>query len=1011
METTDVQIEDLNSGLAQLQAAINDIVKEEVLPVFVDRVHRHTDYLGDILDLWHRNCDQLPSTLKAKELWGWYHAWKNVSDKLSETNSSEGATDFETSFSGLLDKLHRECTALPRSVRLEQFKERFERQAADPLALKLRKTIKGTAFHISRLPHYTFNVFRSSPKPIRYWGHDVPLQDLVTCRLRESLLKGLIALSLDATKLLVQETKRVALLLDQSDQGLHQIWRSQVGKKEEAVVEEPVLSEEAVTTDNSATQEEVRVEEFVEALPQNLFDLVSASFEAIRKEIPLAGTMEMPVSQFGPDRNVTKTASLTAQFDQTILRGKERLTYAQNQFAYEAWLKRLQATTRIWLFDLQNSVEPRYFDPLHGWESQIAAQIEEMAAALSTQKVKDLPAWLEKVRPQYKEEIVRKLVEPARAQLAQSQIPSSLGGLLDRIKAETQNLNGSFSVLNEQKNVVKIDLNRLVEKDLSHQMEQGIAALRSFFIKESVILRQNLAETGQTTLYILDVAGDALEMGAELADKTVEMAEEGFVRAREKITFCQEETVKLQEGIDEGAVAAVLALLVLLSKLQEISAVEAMRLKLVRRDIKSSSQTITAKSKNFLLQKYQELKTWTLKWVDKSLQLYEQVRVKLGLASPPDAIEAEISEFLTETSQAISQLPFVYQRLFALEPVNDASFFAKRQEDLALLNKAYQSWQKTGISSVAVIGELRGGKTSLLNMFFDQDNLTHPGIRLESPKRVLQLESLSSLIAEGIGWKSAPEPEKLAARLLNLRKPRIIALDPLEMFYLREVGGLHLLGFLVDLISQTSAKIFWIIASSVQSWHYLNKVMALGDYFKYMVELSEMEGEDLEKIILQRHGFSGYKLEFLPGKAKKTAKNYQKLSPEEKQAVLKTEYFNNLKFLSGKNLSVAFLFWLRSVKESADNTLKVNSLKEVNLRFLDSLPVKKLISIHYLLQHDGLTLAEYARLYRKSMELSRLELWALVDDGIVLRQDSLFVVNPLLLSLCIRQLRSKNFLH
>ena len=51
--------------------------------------------------------------------------------------------------------------------------------------------------------------------------------------------------------------------------------------------------------------------------------------------------------------------------------------------------------------------------------------------------------------------------------------------------------------------------------------------------------------------------------------------------------------------------------------------------------------------------------------------LYKNLRVKFGLERKKVKISAEISDFLAETESAINKLPYVYQRLFKIEPLED----------------------------------------------------------------------------------------------------------------------------------------------------------------------------------------------------------------------------------------------------------------------------------------------------------------------------------------------------
>ena len=82
------------------------------------------------------------------------------------------------------------------------------------------------------------------------------------------------------------------------------------------------------------------------------------------------------------------------------------------------------------------------------------------------------------------------------------------------------------------------------------------------------------------------------------------------------------------------------------------------------------------------------------KGIAKLKEFYQQVRELFGLAPAAKAITSEVSDYLVETQSAIQKFPFVYQRLFAVKPLDDERFFFGREAELEELNKALTNWQK-----------------------------------------------------------------------------------------------------------------------------------------------------------------------------------------------------------------------------------------------------------------------------------------------------------------------------
>ena len=59
---------------------------------------------------------------------------------------------------------------------------------------------------------------------------------------------------------------------------------------------------------------------------------------------------------------------------------------------------------------------------------------------------------------------------------------------------------------------------------------------------------------------------------------------------------------------------------------------------------------------------------------DRFTKLYSTTRKLIGLEKTVATIKLEVSNFLSETVEAINKLPFVYQRLFTVEPILDDSY-------------------------------------------------------------------------------------------------------------------------------------------------------------------------------------------------------------------------------------------------------------------------------------------------------------------------------------------------
>ena len=76
-----------------------------------------------------------------------------------------------------------------------------------------------------------------------------------------------------------------------------------------------------------------------------------------------------------------------------------------------------------------------------------------------------------------------------------------------------------------------------------------------------------------------------------------------------------------------------------------------------------------------------------------------------------------MSDYLVETEEAVNRLPFVYQRLFKLEPLSTFDLYIERAEAYEKFKLAYSRWKNGKFAPAIISGEKGSGKTSFINRF------------------------------------------------------------------------------------------------------------------------------------------------------------------------------------------------------------------------------------------------------------------------------------------------------
>lgn len=390
--------------------------------------------------------------------------------------------------------------------------------------------------------------------------------------------------------------------------------------------------------------------------------------------------------------------------------------------------------------------------------------------------------------------------------------------------------------------------------------------------------------------------------------------------------------------------------------------------------------------------------------------LYKNIRRKFGLEEKQAKISTEISDFLTETENAVNKLPYVYQRLFRIEPLEDEKFYEKRTAEINKLQLAYDNWKKGRYAPAVITGEKGSGITTTVNFLLRNMSIEEELIRADVD-RIIECEENFLKFFSVILRTDFHEPREISHFLNSTGYKRIIIVENIHHFFHRKIGGFDSFRKFFQIVSATNKNVFWIASSNLYAWNYLDRVLNISDYFSYIVKLQPFTDDQIVDIIMKRHRVSGYNIKFEPSEEDLQSRNYQRLSDQEKQKYLKEKYFSELNNFARSNLSISLFFWMSSTREVKTDTISIGSLEGLDFSFLQGLGDEKIFSLYALLIHDGLTADQHSVIFNQAEEKSRLNLLLLADDGIVIRTNDRFVINPLLYRQTVSLLQTKNILH
>lgn len=430
------------------------------------------------------------------------------------------------------------------------------------------------------------------------------------------------------------------------------------------------------------------------------------------------------------------------------------------------------------------------------------------------------------------------------------------------------------------------------------------------------------------------------------------------------------------------------------------------KIKAVERTKEFRKKLVIIAKRNYLLIRYYYKRIILL--INRRLK---RVKKRLGVGEDVRKVSFEISEFIGDTQQSLKGLPFVYQRLFRLSPTNEERFFVNREKELGLLRQSYKDWSKDRFITIAIIGDKGSGVTSLVNIFLkdleqkEQVTITKLSYKIYTP------EAYYSFFSEIFGVEKFNSNDEIIDFLNNGDSSRIVIIENLQHMFLKQVRGFDCMNLLFDLMANTMKKVLWIGIYTQHSWQYLDKTIAVSNYFTSEVFVEPLNEATIEEIIYKRNALSGFQINFLPDIESKRSKVFKQLEFEEQQNHLQKRFFTILKKLSNGNISLAMLYWLRSIKKVSDDTIDVIPISEVDFSFIKKLSSDELFSLQALILHDGLCFDDFSKVMGKPIGVCRNILNPMLEKGLLIRPHQKFNINPIIFKPVSDYLSMRNFVN
>ncbi|MTI40764.1 ATP-binding protein [Fulvivirga lutimaris] len=993
----------MNKELKPYHSAVKKIIEKDL----IDVVYQRLDQQKELVETAKKKLKSINGkNAKDEKNLKAYADYKADMMDITSALSKSILPDLNTEFQTFNKAFDHYLGSLPERISKEQLEERFKTQPTDHWRLKFLKAFKRTNFWISKRPQHFSNWVRKLRKkpvvPVQYWSHDIHVQDLVRYFLRARFLLSLKTV-IDKY---YQSVTATGLAIWEEDVQIDKCYAVHIHDAEK----------DAPSGDKKNDLN--KIGGLIDEAKTSIAELVNKAFEDswidFESSYTKAGTIEFPKRKYSKRRTNKNLKRTLKQYNSTN----------------RGWSNTVNGLTDDWEIDLElyqlmfegfheyhsvkakinKAVSTNIFDQLKG----VRAFLETSCEAIKSNKA-SLQSALEKELAAINKDLKAVtssandfILDQELAEIVNS-IEAKIVNALENVSTKRAIIKGSdFTTASRSSQVSFISPNELINYECAPKLIKVTTAVKFNIMG---LIQQAQDALGQ----IVDVA--AFNVSSALSvlndekdnEKSKTIAVEGLGRSIDQFEKIKSNLESIETELSETLLPGIKTFGVDLVKFTNNENILELRMRIAK-------GKAAEKGKELKLLIINTIKNFIPILVDKTVKLYRKAEgyiktnfKRFGIVSSQEAITTELADFLAESEKSIAALPFVYQRLFRVAALEDANFFEGRSVEINKLNKAYNQWMQGRFSATILTGEKGAGITSLLNLFLKDLGSSKEIVRMVSVNNISTETEFYGAFDKSLGSKGF-DFDKLV-NFLNEGPKRIIVIENLQKLYLKKVGGFKNIKLLTELISLTRDSVHWIVGCTQYAYNYLEKTISISDHFSYNIRLEDLSSEEIVKMIEKRHRVSGYNLIFEPRAEDLKNKKYKGLNEKGKQEYLKEEFFTHLNKIAKSNISIALIYWLRSTKHTSDNAIEIGSISSMDFSFLKTLSNQKLFLLTMLLLNDGMTEDELILATNYSVQKNRSIIYPLFEDGVVIKKDGVFYINPLLYRQSVNLLMSKNIVH
>lgn len=559
-----------------------------------------------------------------------------------------------------------------------------------------------------------------------------------------------------------------------------------------------------------------------------------------------------------------------------------------------------------------------------------------------------------------------------------------------------------------------IPLRTIINDGFMRDLQKGLQTVRETLIAEREEIMRGISDVDDVIFYAIAAAVKMLHdrpSGEEVNSEARRIVEEGVQRARSAVTALAERMHKLETHAEADIKSAANNFLDKIRTLHNTEQLTALRLQATRTKVRAGFQD--ARKKVTLYRRWLRPKLRRiLRIVAESMRsLYERGRALTGMVPPTVDQHATLQRMVIDAEKRINTLPYVYQRLFASESLTDQRFLIGRSKELAQLSDAYGAWRTGQFQCAAIVGESGGGKSSLIN-FAEKTCFGDAEIfRVTAERHGPDARPAAAVLGEALGDKTISDLPALQEALAAIERPVVFIVEDIHRMFMRTMDGFAALEEFLLFIGESSRSCFWLVSCKQYAWQFLDLSIGIARSFPLTIFLGKLSRKDTEQVVMQRHRFSGYQVEFEISERPAESRKYRNLKTEEEQARYRRNlYFDSLHSIAAGNIAVIMRIWLQSINSQQSEMLTIEALSDHEISLTEILREDDFFVLATILQHGAVDVEQISQILKLPREKCRQTLGYLTNKGVLFKVDEGYEVRLLLYRQVVRMLTRRNII-